>query len=233
MSFIDTLKKNGLAQSINTLSKALIKGRIFSENEKAEIAAFIFDHKNPVDRFTFYPTDAERINGIQLVTGEKTKTQLLANNALELETLRILSILTPGDSRLLQLHEKADHRLQKLCFYNICITGECATLSIVFLRYLTALSCDAHGETIDRGFAVLQQMRDGTGRWRKFPFFYTLLWLTELTFPQVKNELAYTLPACQRLIKQYENGRDETSLVRSIILHNALSMIGTDIHLQV
>jgi hypothetical protein len=230
MSLMDTPKKPGLAQSINAISRALIEGKIYSENEKAEIAAFIFDHKNPVDGFTFYPTDAERIKGIQLVTGEKAKTQLLANNALELEALRILSILTPRDSRLLQLHEKADQRLQKLCFYDICITGECAAASIIFLRYLTTLTQNDHSEKIHCGLSSLKQMRDGSGRWRKFPFFYTLLWLTELTWPEAIHELAYALPAYQPLIKRYKNVNDETDRLRSIILHKAHSQVSSDIY---
>lgn len=230
MSLTDTPKKTGLAQSINSISRALIEGRIFSEKEKAEIAAFIFDRKNPVDEFTFYPTNTERINGIRLVTGEKAKTQLLANNALELETLRILSIFVPRDTRLRQLHDKADQRLQKLCIYNICTTGECAAASIVFLRYLTALAQNDHGEKIHCGLDILKQMRDGKGRWKNFPFFYTLLWLTELTWPEGIHELGYALPAYQRLITRYENVKEETGRLRSIILHKAHSQVSRDIH---
>lgn len=218
-------EKSGLAQMINDISIVLIEGRVFTDQEKAKIAALICDHTNPVGEFTFYPTQGERLKGFQLVTGEKVKTQLLANNTLELETLRILTILKPQDVQLLHLHEKANRRLPNLCFYNICTTGECAATSIVFLRYLTALSQIDHAEKIGLGLGALYQTRDGNGTWKKFPFFYTLLWLTELSISKANSELTYTLPAVKRLIKRYENANDEIGHLRSIILHKAQSQI--------
>jgi hypothetical protein len=57
---------------------------------------------------------------------------------------------------------------------------------------------DRHEERLRRGVEHLPSMRDGGGEWRKFPFWYTVLALSEMDLPAAKQELAYAAPALER-----------------------------------
>jgi hypothetical protein len=74
---------------------------------------------------------------------------------------------------------------------NMCDTGECAHASIAYLRYLTAADPDGSAAKITRALGILKRHRAGDGRWHKFPFFFVLLWLTELPNDLARAELTY------------------------------------------
>ncbi len=51
---------------------------------------------------------------------------------------------------------------------------------------------------LDEGIGVLTSHEDGTGKWRRFPFYYTLLALSEIDSPNARRAVSYTLPECER-----------------------------------
>jgi hypothetical protein len=48
------------------------------------------------------------------------------------------------------------------------------------------------------GVRALRACRDGNGRWRSFPHYYTLLALSGFDYPQVRDELRYALGSAGR-----------------------------------
>jgi hypothetical protein len=53
---------------------------------------------------------------------------------------------------------------------------------------------------------TLKQHRTDDGRWRRFPFFYTVLALTEIHMLAAAEELRYAAPVCEKLLKQNATG---------------------------
>ena len=49
---------------------------------------------------------------------------------------------------------------------------------------------------------ILKTRRDGNGRWRAFPFHYTLLALSDIELPSALAERRYAAPACERCLKR-------------------------------
>jgi hypothetical protein len=45
-------------------------------------------------------------------------------------------------------------------------------------------------------------MRVGQGKWRVFPFWYTVLALSEMDFPEARAELDYVAPVLERTAKR-------------------------------
>ncbi|HEY93661.1 MAG TPA: hypothetical protein G4O15_01825 [Dehalococcoidia bacterium] len=68
-------------------------------------------------------------------------------------------------------------------------------------RHLTAGGLDNQEARLIEGLKALKQRRDGSGRWRSFPFYYTLLSLSEIDIPQALNEMKYTANVCERYLK--------------------------------
>ncbi len=45
-------------------------------------------------------------------------------------------------------------------------------------------------------------MRDGKGKWKRFPFFYTLYALIEIDLPAAKEELRFAKGLCEKYSKR-------------------------------
>jgi hypothetical protein len=52
------------------------------------------------------------------------------------------------------------------------------------------------------GLKLLKSYRDGKGRWRRFPLYYTLLALSEIDTPLAIREMKYAAPILERFIKR-------------------------------
>ena len=148
-----------------------------------------------------------------------------------METLRLLSLLCPDVPGVRPLFERAERRLSGLCYGRVCPTGECACASISVLRYRTARGA---GESVAmgiRGIEVLRQARVGEGKWRCFPFNYTLLWLAEPPAgldERAHSELSYARDRCKRLLSRMRAGASGKPFgqVRAKILQDALARVG-------
>ncbi len=55
---------------------------------------------------------------------------------------------------------------------------------------------------MQRGAAHLRSMRDGEHQWRKFPFWYTVLALSDMDSREAKAELRYAAPALERAVRR-------------------------------
>jgi hypothetical protein len=66
-------------------------------------------------------------------------------------------------------------------------------------RNLLAGGLDRQEERLRKGVGeVLRAHRVGQGKWRVFPFWYTVLALTEMDLPEARKELEYVAPVLER-----------------------------------
>jgi hypothetical protein len=56
-------------------------------------------------------------------------------------------------------------------------------------------------ELLEAGLSLLRPLRTSTGRWGKFPFWYTVLALSDIDRPSVLAELRHAAPALERAMK--------------------------------
>lgn len=136
-------------------------------------------------------------------TGEKLQTHLAAKNILTVEAVRalILSGSSTPHSRI--AIEITDKWLEKQCFSDFCTAGECKHSSIAFIRYLNACR---KSKRVEDHIAKLSKFRDGKGGWKGFPYFYTLLALSEIDSPSADTELQYAFANAEQ---RFKNSRSE------------------------
>jgi hypothetical protein len=65
-------------------------------------------------------------------------------------------------------------------------------------RNLLAGGLDRREERLRRGAEHLRSTRDGAHQWRRFPFLYTVLALSEMDSAAARTELKYAAPALER-----------------------------------
>lgn len=234
---MDVIDETSLHQTVMNAAGHLFFGGVFAPVERDELATWILAHQNRRRGFSFYPTAAEREQGIRLLSGEKPRTVLAADNAVEMETLRLLALIQPNAPPVRRLFGMAERRLSGVCYGSICATGECAHASISVLRYHTARGAERSAGLIARCLEALHRDRAGEGRWRTFPFYYTLLWLVELPDGldgRAHAELSYARERCERLLSRTKPGASGKPFdrVRDKILHDVLARVGGTAHAQ-
>lgn len=219
---MNVISEKSLYKTVTDAALFLFDRGSFSSPEKIRLVNWILSHQNREKKFIFYPTAADRDTGVRLFSGEKIKAKFLADNTVELEILRLLALLRPESPEVQQLFWEANQRLFPICFANGCTVGECRHASITLMRYLTASDFHGSANRLERTLGILKQHRDGDGKWKAFPFYFTLLWLTELPDDLAQDELAYTRPHCEKLLAKGLQDDDLGNPLRRKILQRAI-----------
>jgi hypothetical protein len=84
-----------------------------------------------------------------------------------------------------------------MCYSQFCSKGECKSLTIAYMRYLTSSDLVDAPTRLSSFLTKLVIHRDGKGKWNGFPYYYTLLMLTEVDDPLAGDELKYAAPFSQ------------------------------------
>ena len=141
-------------------------------------------------------------NAPRLFSGERLYTQLAARHTLLIDSARLLTRLQVINRAVTQALELAKQKMEARCYASFCAVGECRHLTIAFMRYSIACSIPGNGQRLDSFFNRLATHRDGQGKWGSFPFYYTLLMLSESDSPHAAEERLHAAPACAVLLER-------------------------------
>jgi hypothetical protein len=206
------ITRTSLSQTIDTINAAHFDGRALAPAERAAAAKWIASRQglpgSYADTFAGFP--AERSTGIVLFTGERI-TSASARHILGEETSRALRLLRVLDSRVTRSLEAADEGLMR-CLERAAerrqVTNPglfcCGKCSVGLWRNVLAGGLDRREERLRRGALHLRSARDGKHGWRKFPFWYTVLALSEMDGAAAKAELKHAAPALERAVSRAE-----------------------------
>lgn len=191
---------SSLAATLDAVNEALFNDRSLSKAEKEEAAGWIAGRQVEAGQQSglFAPTEDDYQEGVKLFTGERLRTKLAARNILTAEAARVLILISMGGDIL----EHTDRWLLEQCFSSTCTVGECAHSTVGLMRYLAAGGLANSEKRLNAHIAVLSRHRDGKGRWKRFPFYYTLLALSETDLPAAVEEMRYAAPACERFLRR-------------------------------
>jgi hypothetical protein len=205
---------NSLAATLDAVNEILFSGRPLSGAEK-ETARWIAGRQVEAGKQAglFTPTEDDYQEGVRLFTGERLRTKLAARNILTVEAARALLFFDTGEDIL----ERTNRWLLEQCFASTCTVGECAHSTVGLIRYLAAGGLAGSEKRLKGHIAALSQHRDGQGRWRRFPFYYTLLALSETDLPAAVEEMRYAAPACERLLRRSPKDGAFASRQRAVV----------------
>ena len=170
----------------------------------------------------FVPTERDRL-GVQLPTGERIDSAAL-RHILGEEALRTVIIWNLRSSHeaekavasFKQLLERGEPCARSSGFY--C----CYKCTPAFLRTSNVVRPEKWKEILEKGVQNIRKERTSDGRWHGFPFFYTLLTLSEINSPSARAELRHAGKIAQRLLRRYQKD-DRTSHFRKLGLEAAQS----------
>jgi hypothetical protein len=196
-----------LSATVDAVNEALFFGR----PAKAAWARFIADRQGLPGSYAgmFAPMPGELAGGLATFTGEAIRSRGGAMHVLGEEACRAL-ILLQGAATLPALARATANMIARLDEtewrgYPIG-TYCCGTCSCAYWRHLAAGGLNRQEERLAAGLKVLRTRRLANGRWRTFPFWYTLLALTGIDLPGAKEEKRFAAPVCERYLKRPATG---------------------------
>ena len=194
-----------LSKTVDAIAARSVDGPPISAIERRRAAHWIAGRQGLPGAYggTFAGFPSERA-GILLFTGERI-TSASATHILGEEAARALRQLRIADSRVTAALDAADEGLFK-CLARAADNQRstnpglfcCGKCSVGLWRNLLAGGLDRQEERLRRGASHLKSMRDGNSRWRKFPFWYTVLALSEMDNAEARAELRYAEPLLMR-----------------------------------
>jgi hypothetical protein len=197
------IKQASLAGTIDAVNVRLARSEPLSPAERTQVVEWLLGRQvvSGRDSGMFAPFPGEYEAGVHLFTGERLRTRIATRNVLTLESARILSALAGEQAGARSAVWRTSVAMGHACFAaSHCVIGECAHSSLAYMRGAASDRSGDRRKWIEDHLRVLREHRDGTGRWRRFPFYYTVLSLLEVGTPSSDAELEYARPACRRVI---------------------------------
>jgi hypothetical protein len=194
------IHRTSLSKTVDAVNEAFFFGKTITAADRRDAARWIAArHALPGaygKLFGGFPS--ERASGIRVFTGERI-TSASARHILGEESCRALLLLASRDS-------KADDALAQATAWMINRVTQagldspsrnnagnycCGKCTVGLWRNVVAGGLDRRTERLGLGLTTLHARRDGEGGWKAFPFWYTVLALTEMDHPGARTELAY------------------------------------------
>lgn len=201
------IDRASLSRTVDAINAAHFDGRPLAAVEGPRAARWIVGRQGLPGAYggTFAGFPSERSKGIVLFTGERI-TSASARHILGEEASRVLRQLRVRDPTVTRALAAADRGLMR-CLERAAQDPRnrnpglycCGKCSVGLWRNLLAGGLDRHEERLRRGARHLRSMRDAEHGWRRFPFWYTVLALSEMDNAEARTELKYAAPALERV----------------------------------
>ena len=154
----------------------------------------------------FAPTEGDFAAGVRLFTGETLRSRAGSAHVLGQEACRALILLDVPAA-------KVRTALQRASQWQTALAGSadeaqgtycCGRCSVALWRHLTVGGfADLDAERwLKTAMKTLRAARLDDGKWRRFPFYYTVLALSEIDLPAARQERKYAAPRCEALLKR-------------------------------
>ena len=212
----------GLSTTLDHINDLFFVGMPPTENEKIRAARWITARQvqSGRDAGLFVPCADDSAADL-LFTGEKLWTTSAVRYVRTAEACRSLLLLGRPLDTCQPTLERAYGRLLATCFADDCVMGECAHATLCLMRLLAVGGLPDADARLERHLATLRQYRDGKGHWVRFPFYYTLLALSEIDTSAAICEKRYAAAACQCFLRR----TDVLDARRSLLMERIIAQV--------
>jgi hypothetical protein len=204
-----------MAETLDGVSEALFWGRKLGKAEREEVAKWLASRQGMPGAYAgmFAPPEDYRDQRLATLFGERRSSRAGARLVLGNEACRALVLLDVGrkdvQEALASAREGMLSRLGPLDSGNGMYC--CTSCTPAVWRNLAAGGVDGAEAYLASGVRTLRGRRLGDGKWQRFPFWYTLLALSEMPVEEAAEEVRYAVPVCEALLgrKAREGKYDE------------------------
>ena len=196
---------DSLGDTLDSINLALFDGCALSTDERNGAALWLTDRQGLPGAYAgmFAPTEYDYAFGTQTFTGEAVRSAAATGHILGEEAcgaLYRLGVATPQTQAALKRARQGIFKRIEQSEAQGQWSGVycCGTCTVALWRHLSASDEEEDHRRIENGLAELRHNRDGEGRWRRFPFYYTLYALADIDHPAVQGEIHYAMRVIER-----------------------------------
>ena len=224
------LNPSSLCSTLDSISESLFFKYPIPMSQRRAAAKWIASRQGLPGSYAdmFAPTEKDTL-GIHLFTGEAVRTRAGMAHILGEECCRVLFRLGVKDPPvkdalnravrgLAARLEEAERRGYGPGIY--C----CGTCSAAYWRTLAIRLLPRAGERLRLGLKELKQLRSGNGKWRRFPFYYTCLALTEIGPELAKSEMQYAALYWRNKLKKPASVESSVDRRRAVVGQQLLEL---------
>jgi hypothetical protein len=201
---------DSLAQTIDALNEAFYKGHLLTHTQRLEAARWIAGRHGQPRAYAnmFAPTEEDLKAGIRVFTGEKISTKAGTSHVLGEEACRTLILLEISEHGVLTAIEEAEAGIRARVEVSEKKSPDsmglycCGICSVSFWRHLIVGGVNWSERRLVAGQKQLKAHRSSGGKWKRFPYWYTLLALSEMDGTAARDERRYAAPALERFLKR-------------------------------
>ena len=219
------------------MSDDFLIARKASAADRKRIASWIAERQGLPGAYAdmFAGFEAERKSGITAFTGERF-TSASARHILGEETSRALRLLDVKDAPVRAALDRATagmlgalQRAARGPRHENPGTYCCGKCTVGLWRNLLAGGLDRQHERMTGGLRHLRSLRDGgppgERAWSRFPFWYTVLGLSEMEIPEARQELKYVAAQLERAAKRAPRSASIYAQRRHLLANQALDKL--------
>jgi len=225
------LHERSLAQTVDAVNEALFFGRDIPEEQKKELAEWIISRQGAPGAYwnMFAPTVRDFKTGINVFTGETMSTRAGTSHILGEEASRILLKLGVTNERVHAALKESNKGFESAMKRALAVGHYegiycCSRCTAAYWRNLAAGGFSKQEKRLALGMKYLNSRRDGKGRWRSMPFYYTLLAVSEIELPSARKELEYATPGLEKLLKRL-GANDKFTKRRRVLVERVLEKV--------
>jgi hypothetical protein len=204
-----TVNAESLAETVDAVNDAFFRRRRLTQASRKELAGRIAERRGKPGSYAgmFAPADVDVRNGIRVYTGELVRSGAAIGHILGEEACRALILLGAGDNTIKEALERATGGMLRRLRQTEDVSKVhgmycCGICSVAYWRNVMVGGLDRNEERLAAGMVALRARRTDDGRWRRFPFYYTLLALSEMNLEAALNEMQYAAPLLERYVKR-------------------------------
>jgi hypothetical protein len=219
---------DSLAETLDAVNDAFFWGTPVDAQTREQTAVWIAGRQGAPGSYSGLcaPTPTDLKTGARLFTGEPVTTRAATAHILGEEASRALTLLAVDRPDVCAAQAAASagmlSRIQTAEERGQIGTYCCGKCTPAYWRNLTAGNLGNAEARLTAGLRHLKTQRDGKGRWRRFPLYYTVLALVEIDLPEAVEELHYVAPALERTRPA---GQDRYTIRRQALAERALAKL--------
>ncbi len=218
------LNRTSLYKTVDNVNEAFFYGRKITKSEAREVVSWISTRYDTEYSYNHsYGLTTKDINSpVFTFTGERllcaSMRHIMAEESarvvLQLSQIACVKPVTLKKTdewfyKMLNASEAAGKPLGTFC---------CGQCTIGLWRYLNAGGLPKYRKYISEGIRSLHSNRDEAGKWGRFPFYYTLLALSEIEDEAALKEINYAMTACERALNRMNKSNTFSRRKRDLLL---------------
>ncbi|MEY2933638.1 MAG: hypothetical protein RL033_4387 [Pseudomonadota bacterium] len=205
------IHEKSLSRTIDAVHALAFQRRKLPLVERKRVAQWIAARQGLTGAYAemFAGFPKERTEGILVFTGERI-TSASARHILGEEASVALRWLAVRDEEIDAALQRADVGMMS-CLARAALDPRntnpgkfcCGKCTVALWRNLLSGGLDRREERLSKGVGqFLRAHRVVEGKWRVFPFWYTVLALVEMDLPEAREELGYVAPSLERVARR-------------------------------